>query len=308
MCQGRLINQSPLFAFSGKEYIFILNPVAGGGRSCRMISIIKDRCIQEKVAFQIIQTSKPKEATELANQFREEKYVVVAVGGDGTINEVMSGLVKSDATFGILPYGSGNDVAYSFQITPKNSLDTLFQNNIKKFDVATVNGNYFLGVASCGFDTEVNRTANRIPRFIKDATLYVVSILITLIKYKAPLLSVILPTQTIEKEIMLLAVGHGDRYGGGMLITPKASREDGLFDLCLVEKVSKFELIRLIPSVFKGLHINHPKVSYFQVPYLTIMGAGLVYADGEYKTMLPATYGFIPLGIQLLVPEPTPCS
>lgn len=288
-----------------KEYIFIINPIAGGGRARNAIPKILDRCHQEKVQYRIIQTSKPKQATDIAKQFRDSKYVVVAVGGDGTTNEVMSGLVRSNATFGIMPYGSGNDVASSFCITPANSLDILFQNRVQQYDVAMVNDTFFLGVASCGFDTEVNRTANQIPRFIKDATLYVVSILITLFRYQAPMLSVVLPTEIIEKKIMMLAVGHGDRYGGGMLITPKASRRDGLFDLCMVEKVSKFELVKLIPKVFRGLHITHPKVSYLQVPYLTIKGKGLVYADGEYKTELPATYGFIKLGIQIVIPEST---
>jgi diacylglycerol kinase (ATP) len=289
-----------------KEYIFIINPIAGGGRARKYIPNIQARCLKEKVLYQIIQTTKPKEAIEISNQFRNTNSIIVAVGGDGTTNEVMSGLLGSDAILGILPYGSGNDVASSFQIYPHNALDVLFQNHFKKFDVASVNGSYFLGVASCGFDTEVNRTANRIPRFIKDAPLYVASIFITLITFRAPMLTIELPDETIQKEIMLLAVGHGDRYGGGMLITPKASREDGLFDLCIVEKVSKLELIKLIPKVFKGLHITHPAVTYLKVPFLTIKGVGFVYADGEYKAELPATYGFISNAIQLLIPEATP--
>jgi diacylglycerol kinase (ATP) len=151
----------------------------------------------------------------------------------------------------------------------------------------------------------VNQTANRIPRFIKDATLYVISILITLITYHSPWLTIILPDRIIKKEVMLLAVGHGDRYGGGMLITPRALRDDGLFDICLVEKVNKFELIALIPKVFKGLHVTHPKVTYLQVPYLSIHGEGLVYADGEFKTELPATYSFLPKAIRIVIPVST---
>jgi diacylglycerol kinase (ATP) len=289
-----------------KELIFIVNPIAGGGRARKYIRSIQERCQKEQRNYQIIQTSKPKEATEIALMFRDSKYLVVAVGGDGTVNEVMTGILESEAILGILPYGSGNDVASSFKIFPYNALDILMQEKSEKVDVATVNGKYFLGVASCGFDTEVNRTANRIPRFIKDATLYISSIFITLITFRAPLLTIELPTETIHKEIMLLAVGHGDRYGGGMLITPKASRNDGLFDLCIVGKVSKLELIRLIPKVYKGLHITHPKVTYLKTPTLKIDGTSSVYADGEYKTELPAIYGFIEKAIQIVIPEPTP--
>jgi YegS/Rv2252/BmrU family lipid kinase len=289
-----------------KKYIFIVNPIAGGGRAKKFIPSIQARCAKEQVSCQIIQTTRPKEALNIASQFRNSDSTIVAVGGDGTTNEVMSGLIGSDVIFGILPFGSGNDIASSFRIHPHNALDILFQNNSKKFDVATVNENYFLGVASCGFDTEVNRTANRIPRVIKGSTLYVLSIFLTLIKFQAPMLTIELPDKIIQKEIMLLAVGHGDRYGGGMLITPNASREDGLFDLCLVEKVSKFELIKLIPKVFKGLHITHPKVTYLKVPMLKIIGKGTVYADGEFKTELPAMYGFAQKAIRLLVPESIP--
>lgn len=288
-----------------KELIFIVNPIAGGGRARKYISTIQDRCQKEQRKYQIIQTSKSKEATEIAQKYRTSDYLVVAVGGDGTSNEVMSGLLGSDAFFGILPFGSGNDVASSFRIFPYNALDIILHGKSQKFDVASVNGRYFLGVASCGFDTECNRTANRIPRFMKDAALYISSIFITLVTFKAPLLTIELPNETIHKEIMLLAVGHGDRYGGGMLITPKASRYDGLFDLCIVEKVSKFELIKLIPKVYKGSHITHPKVYYVKVPTLKIWGTGSVYADGEYKTELPAIYGFVPEAIQIMVPEST---
>jgi len=287
-----------------KEYIFIVNPIAGGGRALKAIPLIEGSCKENRLSFQIILTEYTKHGTEISSQFRDKDKVVVAVGGDGTVNETLSGLVGSEAVLGILPFGSGNDIGSSFHITPKNALDVILQGYSKRFDVGKVNDKFFMGVASCGFDTEVNRTANRIPRFIKDAPLYVLSILITLISYQCKKLTIEFLDQIIEKEIMLLAVGHGDRYGGGMKITPNADREDGLFDLCLVSKVSKFELIRLIPKVFKGTHITHPKVSNYKVPYLTIRGEGLVYADGEYKTELPATYSIVPKAVNLLVPVP----
>lgn len=287
-----------------KEHIFIVNPIAGGGRALKAIPNIEKQCKENNATYQIIRTEHPLHATELSSQYSGKDKIVVAVGGDGTVNEVMSGLIGSEAVLGIFPTGSGNDIGSSFQITPKNALDVIFNGIVKCFDVGKVNGKYFMGVASCGFDTEVNRTANRIPRFIKDAPLYVLSILITLISYQCQKLTIELLDQKIEKEIMLLAVGHGDRYGGGMKITPKANREDGLFDLCLVEEISKFELIRLIPKVFQGTHITHPKVSYFQVPSLSISGNGFVYADGEFKTELPAIYSIASKAINLLVPAP----
>ncbi len=240
--------------------------------------------------YRVIESSAPGHLERLAREHASKDTLVVALGGDGTVNEVMKGVLRSPSLMGIVPCGSGNDIATTLGITTKNALSTLLKGNPKKLEVALVNEKPFLGVASCGLDTEVNRTANQLPRIIKGPLLYTLALLIALVRFKAMDITVRTPHATLKEKVMLLAVGQGTSYGGGMKITSQALRDDELLDLCMVKKISKWKLLGIFPKVFSGRHIDHPSIAYYQLPYLSIEGIGEVFADGDYKTKLPAHY------------------
>jgi len=284
------------------EYIFIVNPTAGKSKTKEVFPQYEELFKKNNIKYNAIYTNAPGNATILAKEYAKKDITVVAVGGDGTANEVAAGLVGSEAYFGIIPLGSGNDIAKSFGITKDNALDVLLNGKPYISDLATVNDKIFLGVASCGLDSEVNKTANYLSRKLRFKNVYVIALFITLIKFKPYHLKINFPDSSIEGEYMLIAVGHGNMYGGGMLVTPKAKRNDGLLDICLVNKISKLELIKVFPLIFTGKHIEHPKVDYFQVPYLDIEGEGLIFGDGNELTSLPTKYGFSEYKINVMVP------
>jgi YegS/Rv2252/BmrU family lipid kinase len=286
-----------------KDCLLIVNPVAGGGSTLRKLPEVLRFIEAKSWNCRVFTSGHPGHAEELTRKYAEKNLLIIAIGGDGTVNEVMRGALGSPSVMAIIPSGSGNDVASSLGITKHNALDILASGTIKKVDVAFVNNEPFLGVASCGLDTEVNRTANRIPRLIKGAFLYTLALVIAIVKYKPMEITISTPEKTYSEKIMLLAVGHGDRYGGGMKITPLAKRDDGLLDLCLVKSLSKWMLFVIFPKVFSGKHIKHPKVTYSQAESIKIQGHGEVFADGDRKTQLPAEYSLKSGLLQLLLPE-----
>ncbi len=252
--------------------------------------------------YRVFQSTSPGHLESLAREHAEKDTLIVALGGDGTMNEVMRGVLRSPSLMAMVPCGSGNDVATTLGITPQNALSTLLTGVPKKLEVALVNEQPFLGVASCGLDTEVNRTANRMPRLIKGPLLYTLALLITLVRFKAMDIIVHTPYATLKEKVMLLAVGQGTSYGGGMKITSQALRDDELLDLCMVKKISKWKLLTIFPKVFSGRHIDHPSIAYYQLPYINIEGVGEVFADGDYKTNLPAHYSIKKDLLTLLTP------
>ncbi|MDD4663228.1 MAG: diacylglycerol kinase family lipid kinase [Caldisericia bacterium] len=285
-----------------RSVVFIVNPIAGGGSARSSLPLFQDFCTTHHLPYETFETQYPGHAISIARDYAQTEKIVCAVGGDGTVNEVMTGLMQGSATLAMLPYGSGNDIAGSFQIQKENALDCLLYGSPTKVDIGQVNDTYFLGVASCGFDSKANEIANGIPRFIKGALLYILAFLITYIAFGNDEFTITLPDEEIKGRCLLVAVGNGDRYGGGMKVTPNASRFDHLFDLCLVGNITKWELITVFPRVFKGTHLTHPKVRSLRTSSLTIQGKSWVYADGERKTSLPATYRIIPNGMKVLLP------
>lgn len=288
---------------SDRSIVFIVNPIAGGGSTKSSLPLIHQFCETHHLDYQIHETQYHGHAVELARENAQTNHIVCAVGGDGTVTEVLTGLMNGTATLAMMPYGSGNDIANSFHIDRNNALSCLLQDSPVSVDVGKVNEAYFLGVASCGFDSKANEVANHIPRFIKGALLYVLAFLITYVAFGNDAFEIDLPEEKITGRCLLVAVGNGDRYGGGMKVTPNASRFDHLFDLCLVGNITKWELITVFPRVFKGTHLTHPKVRSFRTPSVTIQGKSWVYADGERKTSLPAHYSIIENGIKVWIPS-----
>lgn len=283
-----------------KDCVLIVNPIAGGGASLKKLPEVLRFLEENSWKCRVFTSTCPGHAEILALKLARENQVIIAIGGDGTVNEVMRGALGSPSMMAIIPCGSGNDIAASFGITRQNALETLVSGVSKKVDIAYVNNEPFLGVASCGLDTEVNRTANRIPRLIKGALLYTLALVIAIVKYKPMEITITTPDKSYTEKIMLLAVGHGDRYGGGMKITPLAQRSDGLLDVCLVKNINKWKLLFIFPLVFSGRHIRHPRVSYEQVASLSIEGCGEVFADGDFKSLLPAKYRLQPALLNLI--------
>jgi diacylglycerol kinase (ATP) len=233
--------------------------------------------------------------------------VVVAVGGDGTANAVANGLCRipgeARPTMGIIPCGRGNDFATILGIkNVETGCAALLAGARRRVDVGKTDSGFFLGVAGAGFDSKVARRAQRQVPLLSGTAAYVVALFLTLKEFVPFSAHITYDSGAYEGPITFVVVGNTDRYGGGMRITPQASIEDGLLDLCLVKDVSRMTLLRVFPRVFKGTHIPHPKIFYTKTKRVTIDSSQPteLFADGEFIQPIPARIDVVPGALEVI--------
>jgi diacylglycerol kinase (ATP) len=241
----------------------------------------------------------------------ETMEVVVAVGGDGTANAVANGLCRIPAdsrpSMGVIPCGRGNDFATILGITNwETGCAALLEGRRRRVDVGRTDAGFFLGVAGAGFDSKVARRAQTPVPLLTGTTAYVYALFRTLTEFVPFPARITYDSGSYEGPITFAVAGNTDRYGGGMRITPQASIEDGLLDLCLVKDVSRLTLLRVFPRVFNGTHILHPKISYIKTKWLTIDSSepAELFADGEFIQSLPARIDVLPSELEVVTKQP----
>lgn len=245
------------------KIIFIVNPVAGGGKAKRLIPTIRKHMEGKKLAYSILETKEPGQGIELSQKAIEKGYTtIVAVGGDGTVNEVARGLIKvKKGKLGIIPGGTGNDMARSlgipFDIT--KAIDMIINKRAKTIDLGFANGQPFINIASLGFDAEVVISASKIKSKFKSKFAYLIGVITTLIEFKMKEITLEFNGKKIKRNIYLTAVGNGKYYGGGFNILPMADLTDGYFHICIVSNISKLMLLLLLPSILVKKHIKFKK-------------------------------------------------
>lgn len=242
--------------------LFIINPVAGRGRAKSLISIIESRMDKSNIEYDIYLTKAAKDATNIAEENCYQYDAIIAVGGDGTINEVAKGLInRKHGILGIIPSGTGNDLSRSLSLPldPLMALETIIRGHYKKIDIGRVNGYNFLNIASIGFDTEVVYIANKVKKRIKNKISYIIGILFTLLYYKKSSIEIEIDSISYRRNLVLIAIGNGKTYGGGLKILPMAEIDDGYFHICLVKDASNLKILFLFPSIIKGNHLNYKK-------------------------------------------------
>ena len=289
---------------------FIINPNSSRGRAKNKIKHIEEYIKTLGSDFSIDFTKKPKHTTEIARKAADENFeIVVAVGGDGTVHEVINGIYGTNSSLGIIPIGAGNDISTCLGIPQKDikkAIDIINIGKTKKIDLGKINGEYFAGVAGTGFDTMVVDFAFKHRNLLKllGSLFYIYGVYNVLIRFKPILFKLITKDNTIEKKAMTIAVGNSWMYGGGMKVVPDAKLDDGLFDVCIVEEISKLEFLKVFPRVFSGTHITHPAVKIFRTDFLRIESNRKisVQADGEIIKSLPVNFEIIPKALNAIVP------
>jgi len=292
------------------EHLFIINPVAGKGKALTFINEIKNLFVNSEKKYTIKITEKPGHATEIVKEYTKKGSLrVYSVGGDGTLNEVVNGMVGSNSSLAIIPAGSGNDFIKSIvgnNFDPKDILIRTVNGKVRLADLAKVNEKYFINISSVGFDAEVVYNTNKIKKLpgISGKLAYILGVIITLFKYNNNYLKVDIDGHCIETKSLLTAVANGRYYGGGMLPTPNAVIDDGQFDICLISEVNRFRIFRFFPRFIKGLHGNLKEVSFYKGKKVTIeCDRDLpINIDGEINKVKKASFEIIPKGISIVVP------
>jgi len=267
--------------------LFIVNPIAGTDKAKSLIPLINYKMNEAGLDYKIITTSKPKEAIQITRNGIKDGYdFLAAVGGDGTINEVAMGIMlEGHGILGIIPGGTGNDLARSLNIPidPEAAIDLLIKGKERSIDIGTTKQKLFLNVGSVGFDSEIVKNTEAIKKYVKSKFAYTIGLLKTLLTYKFKKIKIELDNIVLEKSILLVAVGNGNYYGGGMKICPMAIIDDGYFHVCVINKINKLKLFSLFPLVFNGRHqtkekyvefykSKHVKISFDEKMYLNLDG------------------------------------
>ncbi|MFX0086529.1 MAG: diacylglycerol/lipid kinase family protein [Candidatus Hodarchaeota archaeon] len=301
-----------------KEVFLVINPVAAGGRGETIWEDqIKPLMDNYDLEYDFEFTLSPQHAIEIAKSRVNEGYkIICSVGGDGTANEVINGILKAEKAgiFSAIPVGTGNDVPTIYGI-PEGDLEAAVQCLVKgqnnTFDVGYCESadRYFGGVASMGFDAEVAYRINKGSKRIFGTKSYQLALGRTLVKFKPYDLSIRIndEDQIIKGQRMLLAIGNGKRYGGGMHICPNADVTDGKFTVTTVGKISRITLLRFFSTVYEGNHLSHNSVETFEGESIHVDSPKkkcLYQVDGEIMGYLPETFTTMPNHLTVRVPAP----
>lgn len=291
--------------------LVIVNRVAAHGRAARVWDEVRPVLGQYLGEYDWLETQGPGHATELAQKAAQAGVErVVALGGDGTVHEIVNGLAGSPISLGIIPAGTGNDFCRTLEL-PKRPLEALTAINsqsIRRIDLPRANGHYYINVAGIGFDAEVAGEVNR--RYKAGGPLaYLLGIFSVLPRYSPAPLRLTLDDLVIEQTCLLVAAGNGRYYGGGLKICPEAIPDDGLFDVIVGGDLGKLETVALLPRVFMGTHTTHPKVKTYRVRRVVVESpvSLLLQADGEIIGQTPVTFELAPGALNIAGAKPSNC-
>lgn len=288
-------------------FLFIVNPAAGSGRTRAAWPDLERELKQRHVEYEVTWTEERGHATEIARRAASNgATTIVAVGGDGTLNEVANGVADSDVPIGLIPLGTGADFSRTLGLprSPMAALDIVLDGRVRRLDVGLVNEHRFCNVAGTGFDAKVADRVNQTGKKSSGALPYVQALLQTLFTYKNAPFEITLDGETHEVKSLLMAVGNGRFFGGGMQICPEADVEDGRFDVCIVGDVDKFRLVMMLSRVYSGTHMTHPLVTYERATEVIVHGPAdfHIQADGELVGQLPATFRIEKGGLPMRLP------
>ncbi len=285
---------------------FVVNPTAGKGKCRQLWSLIQPH-LSSWGNWTYAYTCTRGQATQLTRDAVTEGYDrIVALGGDGTLSEVVNGLFGTPAALGVIPAGTGNDFARWAGIPsqPVQAARLAMTGSARPVDVGEVTtqagSRYFLNVAGFGFDAEVAGAVNQYPKYLGGTLPYILGILRTLWHCRPVHVQLVMDGRCFERTILLGAVANGRYYGGGMLIAPEACADDGLFDICLAGNLGPGAVLRLLPKLYLGAHKSHPLVEFFRCRELQIRSARPVncQADGELAGGVPLVFRIHPGGIR----------
>ena len=237
-------------------YVFIVNPVSGKGKGLKMGKRLDNYLRDKDINYKIIYTKKSGDAKKIAKKYSMSDNIIYSVGGDGTLNEVVNGMVFGKAFLDIIPVGSGNDFY------------RVFKNNISKsLDIGRVNKRYFINISSFGLDAITCMDAEGMKKHkIPSKFIYAFSLIKNFIAYKPLKISI----DDKECNITILTICNGSYYGGGFKIAPHAILNDGKFEVIESFDINKFQVFKLLLKIPKGRHIYDDKINTFSCDKISI--------------------------------------
>jgi diacylglycerol kinase (ATP) len=284
----------------------LTNPTSGKGRGRRTAAIALPRLTEAGFEVEELFGRDGDEALDLARKaVADEVENLVVVGGDGMVHLAAQALAGTPTNLGIIPAGTGNDVARYVGVPrtdPQRAADVVVGSRVRTIDLARAGGTYFVTVLAAGFDSKVNERANTMS-WPRGQMRYNLATLAELRVFDPLPYILELDGEVRTLDAMLVAVGNGESFGGGLRITHGASLDDGLLDVVIIKPMSKAKLVRTYPKLFSGRHVGMPEYEHHRVRSVTVAAPGVsAYADGERIGMLPLTVEAVPQALRVLVP------
>jgi len=296
----------------------IVNPTAGAGRTAKKWPQIKGLLNHIGLRFDHDLTEAPGHAIELAKAAANKGYeLVVSVGGDGTINEVVNGLYNAgsigDVTMGIISTGTGSDYIRTIGVPRQHQEACKHLMHPRQLEVDLGVAEYasngqtvkrlFVNFAGLGFDAAVVKATTQKFKALGSVPSYLAGLLTTLLSYENKGVSLKLDGKTYESKVCDIMMSNGKYGGGSMLIAPHADPTDGLLDVLVIDDISKPDLIRSLPRIYKGTHLSHPKVTTRRAREIEVRSSQKipVQADGELLGETPVRFYVLPATLNVAI-------
>jgi diacylglycerol kinase (ATP) len=289
-----------------RELALLTNPTSGKGRGGRVVDAVLPRLRDAGYAVRSLAGRDADEAGDLARRCVADGIeTVVVVGGDGMVHLAVQALAGSDTRLGVVPAGTGNDVARNLGLPRTDVLaatDVVIAGRERTIDLARVGPTYFVTVLAAGFDAVVSERANRMS-WPRGQMRYNLATLAELRVFEPIPYVMDVDGEEQRFRAMLVAIGNGSSFGGGLRITEGASLDDGLLDVVVILPMTKRELVVTYPKLFRGTHVTHRCYRHYSGRRITLAAPGITaYADGERIAPLPLTVDVAPRALRVLVP------
>ncbi|SDO48758.1 diacylglycerol/lipid kinase family protein [Alkalicoccus daliensis] len=293
-------------------YGFIVNTTAGSGKGNKVWKKAEAALKKNGTPYLVSFTEKPQDAGRLAKDLVQRGVnAVVAVGGDGTVNETAEVLLHKCIPLGVIPAGSGNDFARSLAVSNNvdQALSRIIEYQPKKIDVLSLGDSCCLTVTGIGFDAAVAKAANEsyLKKWFNAAGLgrlsYAAGVLHVLTSFSPTHMTITIDGhKRVFTDVWLTAVANAPNYGGNIRICPDAENTDGYLNLCILHGRKKWPLLRRIPSICQGKHRPNKNISFFKGKDVHIHADSpvLVQSDGEVVTETPVRVQILPGALTVL--------
>lgn len=289
----------------------LTNPTSGKGRGARGRAAALDVLRGTDTDVLDLVGSDAAEAAALARDAVGEVDALLVCGGDGLVHLAVQALAGTTTALGVVPAGTGNDVARYLDLPRRDpaeathvALEALRSGRRRTIDLARSGDRWFVTVLAAGFDAVVNERANAMTR-PRGQMRYNIATVAALRTFTPIRYTLDLDGEQRTLEAMMVAVGNGPSYGGGLRMTEGALLDDGLLDVVVIGPMGKGELVRTYPRLFTGTHTTHPQYQHHRVRRVSIAAPGITtYADGERFGPLPLTVECVPGALQVLSPAP----
>jgi YegS/Rv2252/BmrU family lipid kinase len=282
----------------------IINPSAGNGRGARIGAAVLQQLEQKGIAHTAATTQRPGHGSDLAREaVAAGAKTLVAIGGDGTVREVAAGLQGSGAALGIIPAGTGNDVAKMLHLPkkPLEALDFLLAHPARPLDAGRVGDQLFVNVCGTGFDVCVLDFALKAKKYVRGMLPYLLGVLRTMLTYRPLQVRVQVDDAPPEtRRLLIAAVANGRYFGGGMDVAPTSSPDDGLFDLILIDAMPRRRMPFQLPKLLNGHIMDVPGATCQRCKCVRLSAGGMrVNVDGEILQMEEAAFAVLPAALMV---------